>query len=430
MRIGIDGTVLSYNKEGIGHYVRALLKELIHSKEKGLEFTLFLNEDGFGKKTSALDKELQKALKAAKNWQVEKVRASFKLAPGVLTVKEVAKRATELKLDLMLSTHSHLLPIAFKPTFWLVHDISPIIHPEYFFPKRRLYSPKGIIAAAKNKTFKGLFRRGMINATKIITTSKFVGEEIEKHYPETAGKIGIIGAGPSEWTKSKLDRKQALKLLEKYNLRSENYFLNVGTLSPRKNVELLLQGYVQFIIDHKLEKPTLPKLLIVGKKGWLYEPIFAAFEELKREHSDLDLKAMIRFADYLPDEDLKGLAQKSLALVYPSKYEGFGLPLLEGLLLKREVIASDIPVFKELYKGLAHFFKLEDAKAEGKAQDESHRKSAHNLAQKLRDVYNGKTLNDPEKLKKLIAKYSWSETANNLIKLIKDQRPDATVKSN
>jgi glycosyltransferase involved in cell wall biosynthesis len=105
------------------------------------------------------------------------------------------------------------------------------------------------------------------------------------------------------------------------------YLLHVGTLQPRKNIPLLLEAFAQ------LQEPEL-KLVLIGGKGWLYEEIFARVQAL-------GLSERVHFTGYVPDDELPLWYNAAELLVFPSVYEGFGLPVVEAMACGTPVIAAN-----------------------------------------------------------------------------------------
>jgi len=116
--------------------------------------------------------------------------------------------------------------------------------------------------------------------------------------------------------------------MKQHNKNLSPYFLYVGTIQPRKNLETLIEAFSTLHSTH----PEF-KLIMAGKKGWLYDAIFKQVEKL-------NLKEYIHFLGYVTDEEKNNLYAEATALVLPSLYEGFGIPLLEAMALGCPVISS------------------------------------------------------------------------------------------
>ncbi len=135
-------------------------------------------------------------------------------------------------------------------------------------------------------------------------------------------------------------RKAKKYLQERYNI-SGDYFLFIGMLEPRKNITGLIQAFAKIY-----GKNPTSKLVIVGKKGWMYEDIFRMVEKEKLENS-------VVFTGFIPDKDLPLFYSAALAFVYPSFYEGFGIPVIEAMACGCPVITSNISSLREIAKGAA-----------------------------------------------------------------------------
>ncbi|MBV9789225.1 MAG: glycosyltransferase family 4 protein [Chloroflexi bacterium] len=113
------------------------------------------------------------------------------------------------------------------------------------------------------------------------------------------------------------------------------FLLSVGTLEPRKNIVTLIRAYAK--AKDRLDLP----LLIGGGKGWLYDEMFALVQEL-------GLQQDVRFIGFIPSEQLQLYYAAATAFVYPSLYEGFGLPLLEAMSVGTPVVSSDAGALVEV----------------------------------------------------------------------------------
>jgi glycosyltransferase involved in cell wall biosynthesis len=120
----------------------------------------------------------------------------------------------------------------------------------------------------------------------------------------------------------------------------KNYILSVGTLQPRKNYVKLIEAFALFLKENKQKFSDL-KLVIIGKKGWLYEPILAAPKKYGVEDR-------VKFLDFVPDADLPGFYAHALCFALPSLYEGFGLPVLEAMAYKCPVVVSNVSSLPEI----------------------------------------------------------------------------------
>ena len=130
----------------------------------------------------------------------------------------------------------------------------------------------------------------------------------------------------------------------------EQYFLYLGTIEPRKNLEMLIKAYYQFAMAHR----TAPQLVLAGGKGWLYDSIF---EQVQRLHLD----KQVIFTEYVEDKDICAMMSGALAFVFPSLYEGFGIPPLEAMACGTPVLVSDAASLPEVTSTAAVIVRPDDA---------------------------------------------------------------------
>jgi len=204
-----------------------------------------------------------------------------------------------------------------------VHDLSWIRYPEVHTSKR---------VAAMNK----YFEPGLRKAELILTDSEFVKQELIDVFGVASARIKpvLLGVDPSFRPRASTETQS---VLNRYDLRHGNYFLVVGTLEPRKNLQLVLRAYM-------LLPPSLRKhypLVLVGMKGWRTSALEQEMIPLIRAREILQM-------GYLSDEELKSMIAGALTLLYPSIYEGFGLPPLEAMACGVPVIVSNVSSLPEV----------------------------------------------------------------------------------
>ena len=166
-------------------------------------------------------------------------------------------------------------------------------------------------------------------ASKILTISQFVANEITRHYGVSPKRIVVTPLGVNPIFRAEnLDQAKTEEVLRNHEIERP-YILGVGTLEPRKNLKLLLEAYAR--MPSSLGKSY--HLVLVGKSGW-------RSAELKRLLSVHPNVARIRLTGYLPRQDLPHLYAAASMFVFPSLYEGFGLPVLEAMAAGCPVLAS------------------------------------------------------------------------------------------
>jgi len=200
-------------------------------------------------------------------------------------------------------------------TVMTLHDAGPWRYPQALTLHGRLY-------------FRTLLAHGTRAYDRVITVSKHAKAEVGHFLGERClSKISVIPeAARSEFA---VPCSAALKqqVRERFDL-PERYLFTVSTVEPRKNLVTLLDAYVQ-LKQHLGD--ACPPLIIVGRKGWNCDDILSYMSELD---------GMVRFTGYVSDEELVALYQMATCLVFPSLYEGFGLPVLEAMMAGCPVITS------------------------------------------------------------------------------------------
>lgn len=196
--------------------------------------------------------------------------------------------------------------------------------------------PETVRARTKYMLDTGL-KRSMKRADLIVTDSEFSKSEILKYFPQHESKLRVVPCGvdlekfrPCETPERIPEVKKSLEI-------EGEYFLYLGTIEPRKNLERLIEAY--HIFTQKVK--DAPKLVLAGGKGWLYDSIFAKVTELK-------LDKQVIFTKYVPSEDMNPLMCGALAFVFPSIYEGFGMPPLEAMACGVPVLSSDAASLPEV----------------------------------------------------------------------------------
>jgi glycosyltransferase involved in cell wall biosynthesis len=205
---------------------------------------------------------------------------------------------------------------------YTLYDLTPLVCPEFLFEENRIIC------------FDGLFNAG-IYADHCIAISENTKKDFLHffpHYPEN--RVTVIPLGTRSGIKQIKDKGIKKKILKKFNLNSSHKFwLGVGTIEPRKNYRLLIDAYSE-LKDDKL-------LIIAGGKGWLESDIG---QKVKK----LGLEAKVKFLGYVSDQELSVLYSSCYAFVYPSFYEGFGLPVLEAMSCGAAVITSNTSSLPEV----------------------------------------------------------------------------------
>lgn len=226
------------------------------------------------------------------------------------------------KPDVFFAPTSYIVPALnfSSPNILVVHDLF------VFFSTQKSVK-------LKTKIVENCFiRLALKNSKKIITVSQNTKKDLMNLFKIKENKIFVIPWGVSPKYCVIKNKKEIQLSLAKYNL-PEKFILFVGTLEPRKNIKRLIEAY-------HIVSPQLC-LVIAGKKGWFYKEIFNKVKKLNIEDK-------IIFLDYFPEKDLPYLYNKAICFVYPSLYEGFGLPILEAMACGCPVITSGTSSLSEV----------------------------------------------------------------------------------
>ncbi len=181
-------------------------------------------------------------------------------------------------------------------------------------------------------------KRSMRRADIIVTDSEFSKEEILKYFPRHKRKIRVVPCGVDlERFKPCTDSERISKVKSSLGIEGD-YFLYVGTIEPRKNLRRLIAAYAAFV---KKVGENSPKLVLAGGKGWLDGEIYASVRKL-------GLEGKVLFTEYVPAEDMTPLMCGALAFVFPSLYEGFGMPPLEAMACGAPVLTTNAASLPEV----------------------------------------------------------------------------------
>lgn len=234
------------------------------------------------------------------------------------------------KPDVFLTLTHYAPRFSPVPTIVSVMDLSYLHFPETF-RKNDLYQLTKWTEYSVKK------------AEKVVTISNSSKDDIIKHYHVPPGKVKVVHLGLKPLS---MDKK--LSDLEGFGVKG-NYVLFVGTLQPRKNIVRLIESFAMLPDDIRSKY----QLVIVGKKGWLYEEILSAPKKLNIEEKVL-------FLDYVSDNDLPSFYKNADVFVLPSLYEGFGLPVLEAMKYGCPVITSNVSSLPEAGGDAALYVDPED----------------------------------------------------------------------
>lgn len=369
MKIGIDARFFGSQGKGLGRYTQKLIEELekvdIHN-----QYYIFLNSHNIDE-YNPTNPNFHKVLADIPwySWQ-EQI-----LFPRLLG---------KYHLDLVHFPHFNIPLLYRKPYVVTIHDLILL---EY--PTRKASRLNAVMYMIKNLAYRLVILNAVYTAKKIITISEYTRQSLVKHFRIPAHSMEMIYEGID------LEKFNPLNAqpfdFSSFNLLPENYLLYVGNVYPHKNIDVLVKVFASL-----KKRPTINsnlKLVLVGKKDHFLEGII---EQVKR----LGLEDSVVFPGYVPDEQLISLYESCLCYVFPSLYEGFGLPPLEAIALGAPVVVSNTTCLPEIFGEHIEYFNP---------------KSSQDMEQVLYEFimnpdkrYQQKTFHS-----EILSKYSWVDMAES-----------------
>lgn len=210
------------------------------------------------------------------------------------------------------------------PQILTVHDLTFLKFPEHLGERISQRYTKMLKLACQKATF-------------IIATSQSTKKDIMQYFSVPENKIRITYQGAEVKFKKINNVLEIKRHLEKYRLKFP-FLLFVGTIEPRKNIKNLLLAFEDYL---RSSNDQATRLVLIGKKGW-------NTAEVEETHQKLIHKEKVIFLDYIPDEDLVYFYNGARIFIYPSLYEGFGLPVLEAMSCGVPVITSNVSSLPEV----------------------------------------------------------------------------------
>lgn len=321
MRVGIDYTAAARQRAGIGRYTRSLVHALARIDQQN-EYALFVPSDarflnGLGSIAGTGDLPTP---------------SNFHLVRAPLSERALATIWQRARLLLPIETFVGANEVFYSPDFVLpptkarrkiltVHDLSFRRVPETAVPNLKWY-------------LDGAVPRAVARADLIFADSDATRADLIELYHVPPDRVQTLYSGCDDFFHPVTAAHELARVRELYKL-SRPFILSIGTLEPRKNFVRLIEAYARLPRRNEFE------LVIAGGKGWLYDDILNAPERLH-------ISDHVHFPEYVPDEHLAALYSACAVFVYPSLYEGFGLPVLEALTCGAAVITSNTSSLPEV----------------------------------------------------------------------------------
>lgn len=311
MRIGIDATALPPQPVGAGNYIINLIRALAHV-ESEFEFTVFAQEHGW----NLINESEREEFRWAKTPQLH---PAVRLAWEQLFFPGLVRRN---QTDLLHSLHYTRPYLSGRPSVVTIHDMTFFLFPSLHTRAKRAFFPSVIRLSART-------------ADALVADSESTRQDAIRILGINPGKIFTAHLGVDPAFRRIEDKAHLDRVRQHYHL-PESFILYVGLVEPRKDLPLLVRAY------HRVSESDvgLP-LVIVGRRGW-------GSEQVLDQIASLGLKDRVLFTGYVPHPDLPIVYNLASLFVYPTRYEGFGLPVLEALACGVPLITTAVSSLPEI----------------------------------------------------------------------------------
>ena len=322
MRIGLDGKLLTLRAGGIGRYAinltRAMLAEAA-ARHPDLEFIIFTGPQTSRGAMEEFRGSCDERFLNAKS----SVLRSLALIPAALR---------RMRVDIFHGMDHVGIPFVGSTGKCVVtvHDVIPLILPRTFTPRHRAIV-RMALAHVRRK------------ADLIIVPSHTVERDVVERLGVREDRVAVVSHGCEPRFQPARDGTAHRDVAARYGL-PPRYVLAVGTLEPRKNLTTLLRAFARLRDTAAGNSP--PGLVLAGARGWLDDPIYQTVRSLRLEDD-------VCFPGFIDDDDLPAVYRGAELVVFPSLYEGFGLPLLEAMACGVPVVTSNTSAMPEVAGGAA-----------------------------------------------------------------------------
>jgi len=311
LRVFIEGTPLFRQRTGVGQYTKNLLEALFRLDQENTYTIFSFALLGHGAKARPIPETPRLGYRFIKYAHLKMFNA-------------VVRKVTAPPIDLMLGSRPDLflfpnfvrypLPLGSR-AIPIIYDLSFVLHPEHVARRNRQFLTRYVPLTIEK-------------SEHIVTISENSKREIVEYYGTDPAKISIVSPAIDHSVFYPRPANEIAAVAGKYGI-TKPYILYTGTLEPRKNIRSILDAYEK-LPEHVRASYSL---VLAGGKGWLDESIKNRLDELK--HLD------IITTGYVPDEDLPALYSGASVFVYPSLYEGYGMPPLEAMACNTPVIVAN-----------------------------------------------------------------------------------------
>jgi glycosyltransferase involved in cell wall biosynthesis len=329
MRIGIDYTSAVCQGAGIGRYTRELVRSLL-APDQHNEYRLF---------AAARGSQTAQQAPVTLPWHTPSnpsSRVRGRLLP--LSDQRLSSLWHRFRLPLPVELLTGPIDIFHAPDFTLppvwrartlltIHDLSFLTHPDTSDPLVGRYLRRVVPPS-------------VARADHLLAVSDQTRRDLMQWLAVPEQRVSVVYSGVDPGFERILDPEQLAAVRARYHL-PPRFLLHVGTLQPRKNLVRLIEAYALLHQDWPADQPEPPALVLAGGKGWLYNEIFEAVRRL-------GLESLVHFPGFVTDADLPALYTLADLFVFPTLYEGFGLPVLEAMACGTPVVCSNTSSLPEI----------------------------------------------------------------------------------
>lgn len=319
VRIAIDYTSALNQRAGIGRFTRQLVDALLEQDRRHDYLLLGPRRSRFSPSPAALS-QARLARWPLTEWGMTVLWHRLGL--------RIPAEAFAGPFDLFHGPDFVLPPMRCRRSILTVHDLSFLVYPEHAVPTLARYLRRVVPPS-------------VARASLVVADSESTRHDLIRHLGAPPDKVAVVWGGVDPSFRPITDQVTLARVRQRYQAEPP-FVLSVGTLEPRKNYGRLLEAFAA--LRRELSQPI--RLLIAGGKGWLYDDIF-------RQQRSLGLDEAVAFLGFVPEDDLPALISLAQVFVYPSLYEGFGLPVLEAMACGAPVIAANTSALPEVAQGAA-----------------------------------------------------------------------------
>lgn len=313
----------TYRNAGVSRYTYGLLEALDRYSDGDLAYTVYISSAESAAATASPFAQSGRMRLEPAGWSTANPARRIMWEQTRLPARARAERAQ------VFHGPVNILPERLPcPAVVTIHDLAFVRYPQHFRPARRLYQ-------------RAFARRSARAASRVVAVSESTRQDIIAAFGVAPERVRVIYPAISPDFQPQRDPATLAAFRARHGL-PERYLLYLGTLEPRKNLVALVEAYAML----RAEQPDAPPLILAGAKGWYFQPLFERVQALGLERA-------VTFAGYVSREEQALWYAGATLFVYPSLYEGFGLPVAEALACGAPTLTTNVSSLPEVAGGVA-----------------------------------------------------------------------------